>query len=266
MTDGTTDEVVCYLYAVARQGGLDAPALGVTGQVGSALRTVDAAGLCGLVSTVPADRFGEEGMKAQLEDLERLEAVARCHHDVVAAAYGQSTVLPMRLASVYLDDAGVAAVLRERGGEFLDLLAQLEGHVEWGVKIYADPRQAAEAPVAAGSAGSAAEESPGRAYLRQRQQSRRQQQQVHREVEEVVARVAEVAGALAAARVAHRPQQGELATGPGQNVANDGYLVPVARGAEFREAVTRQADGVPGARIELTGPWAPYSFAVPREQ
>lgn len=263
MSDARTDEVVCYLYAVARQGALDASALAVSGQDGSPLRTVDAAGLGALVSTVSADRFGEEGMKAQLEDLDRLEAVARCHHGVVAAAYEQTTVLPMRLASVYRDDAGVAAVLRESGGEFLDLLARLEGHVEWGVKVYADPREAAPVPA---PAGPAAEESPGRAYLRQRQQSRRKQQQVHREVEEVVARVAEAAGALAAARVAHRPQQGELATGPGENVTNDGYLVPVARGEEFREAVTRQADGVPGARIELTGPWAPYSFAVPHEQ
>ncbi|MCT2588635.1 GvpL/GvpF family gas vesicle protein [Streptomyces sp. N2-109] len=254
---------LCYLYAVGRPAELDEAAEGVTGQDGAAVRTVYAAGLGALVSTVSADRFGEEGLKAQLEDLDRLEAVARCHHGVVAAAYQRTTVLPMRLASVYLDDAGVTAMLRERGEEFLAMLSQLEGHVEWGVKIYADPGRAVPAPARPVPPSA---ESPGRAYLQRRQENRRNQQQLHRDVEAVVSRVAEAAGELAAARVAHRPQQGELATGPGENVTNDGYLVPSGHGEAFREAVTRPAGGVPGVRVEVTGPWAPYSFAVPRER
>lgn len=253
---------LCYLYAVGRRQSLEGMAPVVAGQDGSALRTVSAAGLGALVSTVSAASFGEEGLRAQLEDLERLEAVARCHHGVVAAAYEHATVLPMRLATVYRDDAGVAAMLAEHAEDFFGLLARLEGHVEWGVKIYVDAEQAVSVPE---QPGPPAAESPGRAYLQRRQETRRTRQRIHRDVAAVVERVAEAAGTVAEARVSHRPQQGELATGLGENVTNDGYLVPVERGEEFRELVARQAEGVPGARIELTGPWAPYSFAVPRE-
>jgi len=61
----------------------------------------------------------------------------------------------------------------------------------------------------------------------------------------------------------HRPQQGELASGAGENIANDAYLVPVARVGEFRAALDGLADDAPGVRVEITGPWAPYSFATP---
>jgi hypothetical protein len=68
---------------------------------------------------------------------------------------------------------------------------------------------------------------------------------------------------LGRARVAHRPQQGELAPGAGENIANEAYLVPAGSVPEFRQAVSGLAGQAPGVRIEVTGPWAPYSFATP---
>jgi hypothetical protein len=144
---------VRYVFAVGRahggpepgamEGDSGASAAGLCGPSGAPIRTVDGAGLSALVSDVPAGLYDESGLKAQLEDLERLEALARCHHSVVAAAYEHGTVLPMRLATVYLDDSRVRAMLEQRRDEFDDLLSRLEGHVEWGVKVYADPREAA---------------------------------------------------------------------------------------------------------------------------
>ncbi|OON79224.1 GvpL/GvpF family gas vesicle protein [Streptomyces tsukubensis] len=253
---------IAYVFAVGRAGdALEEVARRVVGQDGAVVRVVNDGGLGALVCDVPDDRFGEEGMKAQMEDLARLEVVARAHHDVVAGAYDHTTVLPMRLATVYLDDSRVAGMLAERGGEFHALLSQLEGQVEWGVKVYADPREAAAA--AAAPAADPATTSPGRAYLQQRRMSRRNHQQAFRAAGAVVGRITEAALGLASARVAHRPQQGELATGSGENIANDAYLVPAERGQEFRETVSRLGEDTPGVRVEVTGPWAPYSFATP---
>lgn len=255
---------ICYVFAVGRHAaGLTEAAARTTGQDGAAVRTVVAGDLAALVCSVPADAFGEVGMKAQLEDLERLEAVARAHHAVVATAYEHTTVLPMRLATVYLDEARTAQMLRERGEEFRALLDRLERHTEWGVKVYADPSTVpAEEPEPVGG-GAAAPDSPGRAYLQRRRAGRRDHQRAYRAAGTVVARIAEAAGELVAAKVAHRPQQGELATGPGENVANDAYLVPTGRGEEFRRAVDAAAQGAPGVHVAVTGPWAPYSFATP---
>lgn len=260
-------EQVRYVFAVGRSGRLEAAAAGLTGPSGAPVRTVDGAGLTALVSDVPAGMYDEAGLKAQLEDLERLEALARTHHGVVAAAYEHATVLPMRLATVYLDDERVSSMLSERREEFEALLSRLEGHVEWGVKVYADPREASAGPASEPSPGAgAASGSPGRAYLQQRRRQRSAHRDAYRAAGAVAERVAELAGEIASAKVAHRPQQGELAAGPGENIANDAYLVPDSRSEEFRAAVDGVAEDVPGVRVELTGPWAPYSFATPPSQ
>ncbi|SCK53342.1 Gas vesicle synthesis protein GvpL/GvpF [Streptomyces sp. WMMB 714] len=262
---------VCYVFAVGREDApLQAAAEGLEGPTGAGVRAVYAAGLGALVSSVPAGLYDEEGLKAQLEDMERLEALARSHHAVVASAYEHTTVLPMRLATVYLDDSRVEAMLTGRKDEFAALLSRLEGQVEWGVKVYADPRGASaanpsEAPAApaGGSGTSGGGSSPGRAYLQQRRKQRNTHRDTYRAAGAVAERAAALADGIATAKVSHRPQQGELASGPGENIVNDAYLVPAARSDDFRAAVGGLAEDVPGVRVELTGPWAPYSFATP---
>ncbi|MGW8554726.1 GvpL/GvpF family gas vesicle protein [Streptomyces tubercidicus] len=255
-----------YVYAIGRAGrGLDAMAPRLTGLRDGHVRTVAAGGLAALVSSVPAGAFSAEGMKAQLENLTELEEIARTHHTVVEAAHAGATVLPMRLATVYLDDARVRAMLRERGAEFDALLSRLEGHAELGVKVYADPRAAAAdpRPAAEGPDRAAPPVSPGRAYLQQRRARRQIQRDAYRAAGALADEVRGRATGLARDRVTHCPQQGELASGAGENIANEAYLVPVDRLREFHRALAGLADGVPGVRIEVTGPWAPYSFATP---
>lgn len=259
---------VCYVFAVGRADSLDSVAARVTGPGGADVRPVSAGGLAALVSDVPAGLYDEQGLKAQLEDMERLEALARTHHSVVAAAYEHTTVLPMRLATVYLDEERVAEMLTQRRAEFDALLARLEGQVEWGVKVYADPRGARAAgeggPAASDAeAGQASAGSPGRAYLQRRRQQRNTHRDTYRAAGAVTERVTALADGIATAKVSHRPQQGELAAGPGENIANDAYLVPAERSDDFRAAIGGIAEDVPGVRVELTGPWAPYSFATP---
>ncbi|WP_234433297.1 GvpL/GvpF family gas vesicle protein [Streptomyces sp. NRRL WC-3549] len=253
--------VMSYVYAVGRAGSrLDAGLPGHPGLEGGPLRTVGAGELVAVVSSVPSASYGAEGMQEQMEDLGLLEVMARTHHAVVDAAYSHATVLPMRLATVYLDDGRVREMLGAREAEFTALLSRLEGHVELGVKVYADPRAAAPA---GGPPPEATEASPGRAYLRQRRVQRQNHRDAYRAAGTVAAEVPVRVAGLVSAQVSHRPQQGDLATGAGENIANDAYLVPDARIAEFRAALTGIADDVPGVRVEITGPWAPYSFATP---
>ncbi|MGW6513327.1 GvpL/GvpF family gas vesicle protein [Streptomyces niveus] len=256
-----------YVYAVGGPGdALDSALPGRTGTHGGSLRTVRAGNLVALVSSVPGDAFDTEGLRAQMEDIQQLEVLARTHHRVVEAAYRHATVLPMRLATVYLDDTRVTEMLVERALEFADLLSRLEGHVELGVKVYADPREAATASTAATTAmapGESEATTPGRAYLRQRRAQHRNHRDAYRAAGVVAAEVPHRVGALVRARLAHRPQQGDLAPGAGENVANDAYLVEATRVSDFHAALAGLADEVPGVRVEITGPWAPYSFATP---
>lgn len=256
---------VAYTYAVA--GSCAALPQALTGLLGVGRAPVHlvhptrGSDLVGVVSTVPEEEFDESALRRNLEDLGWLEAVARAHHGVIEAVAARTTVLPLRLATVYLDDERVRAMIDTRYGAFAERLAALAGLAEWGVKLYVDPSSGVRATPA--PAAPAAEFSPGRAYLRRRRTQRDQLQDSYRAAEQAAERTERAARAHAVDRVRHRPQQGELATGPGVNVANDSYLVPLDRVESFRDDVVRSVDGLPGIRVDITGPWAPYSFAAP---
>ncbi|MEU0405002.1 GvpL/GvpF family gas vesicle protein [Streptomyces sp. NPDC006197] len=259
-------EEMSYVYALGRVGepALRDAVARLAGVDGRALRLVESAGLAAVVSSVPSGAFGEQGLRAQLEDMARLEVIARSHHAVVDAAFAGTTVLPMRLATVYLDDVRVAEMLTARRGRFLDLLARLDGHVELGMKVYADA--GAVAPPEAEGEAEAVAESPGRAYLRRRRAQRRSAQDLHRAAAGAAEEAVRVAEGLSRARVVHRPQQGGLAPARGENIANEAYLVPTGEVGRFMAALGASADATPGVRVEVTGPWAPYSFATVTEE
>lgn len=260
-------ERVTYVYAVARDtDGLSGTVEGLTGVGGAPVRLLplgDGGVLVLVVSPVPDEDFQEDALKRHLEDLKWLESVARAHHGVVEALSADTAVLPLRLATVYLDDERAHGALAAQGDFFEQRLAHLAAHVEWGVKIYVEP----SAPPAPAPAEPEAAEglSPGRAYLRTRRAQRTVRDTAYEAAQTAAERVEAAGRRYATDRARHRPQQGELATGPGENVVNDAYLVPREHAEEFRADAGRAADGLEGVRVELTGPWAPYSFATPPE-
>ncbi|MFI1469314.1 GvpL/GvpF family gas vesicle protein [Streptomyces wuyuanensis] len=258
-------DLVSYVYAVVREAdGLEEAVAGLSGAAGAPVRLLPLTGGDGLslaVSSVPSEDFREEALKRHLEDLRWLEAVARAHHGVIEELSARTTVLPLRLATVYLDDERATNALDAQSEVLAQRLSHLAAHVEWGVKIYVEP-SAAPAPQPAEPAGSE-DLSPGRAYLRTRRAQRTVRDTAHRSARTAAERIEETGRRYAADRARHRVQQGELATAPGENVLNDAYLVPRDLAEEFRDEVSRAADGLDGVRVELTGPWAPYSFATP---
>ncbi|GGN80902.1 gas vesicle protein [Streptomyces albiflavescens] len=257
-------DLMTYAYAVVRnaeglweatatlRGIADAPVRLVTGSRDERVMLE--------VSHVPAQDFREDALKQHLEDLEWLEAVARAHHGVIEASAARTTVLPLRLATVYLDDSRARDVLEAGRAMFAERLARLAEHVEWGVKIYVEPSAAPAAP-AAPSTGLP----PGRAYLRDRRQQQSARDSVYQAAQQAAEQVEAAGRKYAAERVRHRVQQGALAdaVGAGENVVNDAYLVSLTCCEQFLAEVTHGADGLQGVRVEATGPWAPYSFAMP---
>ncbi|ATL86507.1 GvpL/GvpF family gas vesicle protein [Streptomyces malaysiensis] len=307
MTDNAQPPHMVYAYAVLRPTPEAARAVAaVRGVADEQVGLVETGDLAAAVGPVPAEEFEENALRADLERLPRLAALARGHHGVVAALAPLGAVLPLRLATVYRDEDRVRQILQERRDQFLPLLERLAGHVEWGVKVYTDPgdpgdqadqadhSDSADQSDSGARDGAAASEaageralSPGRAYLAARVRRRRGAEEAWQAAARAAARIAEEAGSLAVGRVAHRPQRGELAKSAaggekaggeqpggahaggakarGENIANDAYLVPAARAEDFRSRVLAAADGQPGVRVEVTGPWAPYSFSLPPE-
>ncbi|MFI0356185.1 GvpL/GvpF family gas vesicle protein [Actinomadura sp. 9N407] len=258
----STDGTAVYLYGVAR--GLDPAALdGAAGVAGAPVREITAAGLTALVSTVRLDQYGEEALRANLEDLRFLEDTARAHHDVVDRAARAAPTAPVRIATLYRDDGRVAEILTERHAQFTGVLDGITGRTEWGVKAYAhaeaydnapDPRDDPEPAGAGGGAG------VGTAYLRQRQVQRRRHEDAARHVSGQAEAVhAELADHAAASR-SHPPQDPRLSGHEGTLILNTAYLVDDDQVAGFL-AVTDDLDArLPGIEVQVTGPWPAYSF------
>ncbi|MFJ8647466.1 GvpL/GvpF family gas vesicle protein [Streptomyces sp. NPDC093546] len=254
---------VDYLYAIAAATTELREAVAALRGVGDApVRVVTDRDVAAVVSDVPSADFEEAPLTAHLEDLGWLETVARAHHGVIDAVAARTAVLPLRLATIYRDDDGVRTMLAAGRDDFLPRLARLAGHVEWGVKVFFAPDPATDPGTGTAAAPPAPELSPGRAYLRHRRQERRTRDTAYQEALEAAQRIHVAARGRAVEHTRHRAQQGALVEGPFENIANDAYLVPSDRSEPFLAAVRQAAEGEDTVQLEITGPWAPYSFAA----
>ncbi|MEU8749028.1 GvpL/GvpF family gas vesicle protein [Streptomyces chartreusis] len=247
-----------YVYAVCRpfRSALQAQ---LTGVAGAPPKQLTHHGLVAVVSTVPEADFAEAPLRAHLEDLDWLTVTARAHQQVIDALTAVTTPLPLRLGTVFRDDSGVRTMMEAREQDFLRVLDRLEGRVEWGVKVFVErePAEAAE-PTAPGPPEHAA--GSGRDYLRRRRMQTRAHEDVWQRATEFAGRLHETLSAFGEEARLHAPQSAALSGASGQNVLNAAYLVPRADSEEFVELVDREKDDAPGIRVELTGPWAAYSF------
>ncbi|MFI8278107.1 GvpL/GvpF family gas vesicle protein [Streptomyces sp. NPDC085929] len=224
---------------------------------GPAPSTTPLASLAFVASDVPERDFNETALKNHFEDLHWLEHVARTHHDVVQAIAARAPVLPLRMATVYQDDHRARQALAAQQAVFTERLDQLRAHTEFGVKIYLTPDATQPPPVTPAPLAS-----PGKAYLQARRAQRHSRDAVYQQAEQAAETIEAIASRHATQRVRHAPQRGEL-TGPQENVLNDAYLIPDDQAGQFQAAIADAARSFPDLRIEVTGPWAPYSFAMP---
>ncbi|GLZ46557.1 gas vesicle protein [Actinomycetospora sp. NBRC 106375] len=245
-------DTLTYVYAIARDVDPAAVAA-LQGVGGGAVRTLDAGGVLAVVSDVDRGEFEERALEERLEDLEWLAATARAHHHVVDTLGHDHLVAPLALATVYFDDDRVRAVLDEGRATFAAVLDQLSGRAEWGVKVYGRP---------GGAAAAATQEKPGSGaeYLRRRRQALRETDTALDDARDAAAEVDAAVTTLAAASRSHRLQDATLSGESDPMVLNRAYLVPIDRAADLREVVA-SLEGHPRIRVELTGPWVPYSFA-----
>jgi hypothetical protein len=244
-----------YTYAVARPFD-PAQAAGLVGVDGAAIHLVSHQDLVAVVSPLAPAAADEAALRARLETLAELEAIARAHHGVVAAVAACAPTLPFRLATVHRSDDRVAQLLRREHRRFRETLDRLAGRVEVGVKLYVQ-----RAGASAGATPVAGSARVGRDYLRYRREQRDQRQQAWRRATAAAEQMDAVLAGLAVDRRQHRPQSAELSAAPGENVFNAAYLVDAGRAEELAALARRLGAENPQVTIEVTGPWPAYSFA-----
>jgi hypothetical protein len=288
-------ETAWWLYCVVRDD--DRPSLdGLTGVAGAAVEPIAEGELCALASSVPLDEFGEQPLHRNLEDVAWVERTARAHDGVLTRALACDAVLPLRMCTLFVDQAHVRALLRDDRAALADALRRLRGHAEWSVKTRVDLARLAEQMGAGGAAvraahmagapapgaapepgaepepgaapGPGADPGAGRAFFaRKRAEDDRRERTLARATdvaEEVHARLSAVA---ADARLLP-PQRRELSGLPGTMLLNGAYLVARDDDAAFSAAVSDLSarHRAEGFAIDVSGPWAPYNFVSTEEE
>jgi hypothetical protein len=213
------------------------------------------AGVAALVTRVPLETFGEAALKEQLEDLQRLEGLARAHDEVLNASLEAGDVLPFRLCTIYASEATLRGMLERERGELTEQLGRLRGKAEWGVKAFLEDRAGAD------QAGALAPAS-GADYLARKSAARAAAEAVRETVEGLVASVHARLAERASAAVLSRPHDPGLSGREAEMVLNAAYLVPRDDAAGFAELVDELAGRHrrDGLSLEQTGPWPAYHF------
>jgi Gas vesicle synthesis protein GvpL/GvpF len=251
-----------WVYCVAGGKLPDVPPDVAGVAAGHAPHVIRSAGLTAVVSAVPLDEYGEEGLKRNLNDIDWLEGVVRAHESVLEAALRAGPIVPMRVCTIYNGGEHVEEMLGERRASFEDALARLEGRAEWGVKLTVDRDRVAETARARMEHVAGATAGAGGSYLGRK----RQDMQLRDELDEIVTAAAAESHARleewATASELLPAQRRELSGHEGEMVLNAAYLIDDERLQGFRGVMSEleQQYDADGFAFELTGPWPAFHF------
>ncbi len=228
----------------------------LTGVKGRKVVFVAGQGLCAAVSELDV----EEGAPPVSELL--------VYSKVVEDLHRLQAVVPMRYGCFFNGIQAIRNTLKERQRQYETLLAQLEGHVEMGIRILLPekdqpPRQekAMKGRDTLSTAGSTAQpmDEPsvdGRAYLALRKVHYQMQNETLQGRQGLIDRYIQAFSGLYAK---HRT---ETDTKNSAVLLSLYFLTPVSKVNHFRETFGQIAEhGY--AKALLSGPWPPYNFATP---
>lgn len=224
--------------------------------------------IAALVSEVDLKEFGESELAQNLKDLKWVTEKIWAHEKVLEKAMESRTVIPMKFGAIFLSEERLEKTLADSYEAFKDLLEKLDGHSEWGVKIYGDS-EGLRAHVEKTSArvqlaqAKMAENPPGIAYLQQRKLEGALREEVDLEkgkrLQEIFNRFS--AHAAQAKLGALTPR--ELTAKEGPMIFHGIFLIAekkVKRFAGEVEKLTMEMSDL-GWKFQQVGPFPPYSFS-----
>jgi hypothetical protein len=216
---------------------------GLRGVAGEQVRALTESGLSAVVGSLDSAGTGGRPLSSLLVGLTAIETTGRAHHQVIADLASDHPVVPVRLATVYPDEATIRELLAERHAELIVLLDSFRGTQEWGVKMYVEPWADGVGDETFGGLGS-----PGR------------WPRWHR-AEEDAERIGYALSDIAVATRRHPFPDPRFGRSARRMVLNGSYLLDAGRADEFAEIVESVTVEHAALRADVTGPWPPYSFA-----
>lgn len=245
---------------------------------GEALRVIEAGAVAVVVQPVPLNEFGPETLAARLDDIAWIEAAARRHHDVIAALHQRRALLPARFGAVYPSLEALRSILADMHDTLRAHLERVEGCDEWGMRLYSDRAVLlrsldAAYPALAELRSELEVAAPGRAYLLRRKLDDACEQAAHESLRALAedahnylicqTRAVQFSPRAHSAQRARSSSTADERAGGEDEVLRADCLVPRADRDAFTGALEAFAAEHQGMRWMCSGPWPPYSFAMP---
>jgi len=221
------------------------------------LLTVDI-GIWLAVADVPLTAYGEKALKSRLGDLDWVSETAVAHERVVESFRSADAVLPMKLFTIFENDARAQGNIEENRQTIDRLIARVAKMDEWGVRLALDHSAPAVRSRAVASVSPRA--ASGASYLRRKKAQRDDSMNRAKRAKAVAAELFDTL-AIHSAEARKRPAT-ELPAGGGLLILDAAFLVPRTRSRRLMSAAARQARALTpqGYAVSVTGPWPPYSF------
>lgn len=241
-------EKALYLYGVSRaakKGADKPPTLSSPGINGVSAVT---ALLCGdflcWVSRVDQASF-TKAMESNMENLEWLALHSVRHQQVVSEVAAQMPIVPARFGTIFSGEAALLKNVAGRSKALAKVFDRVAGADEWGVKVFAEKPTAPAAKPAARS---------GKEYLQ------RKAAQIKQRPERADPELQKFATALEKVASDSAPSGKVSGTQPSL-LWQATFLVPRGRQKQWEKVLGGFVERWNGLRrIELNGPWPPYSF------
>jgi hypothetical protein len=256
---GEGTELAWYVYGIVAEWA--APAKPLSGVDGAyPVMPLREGELTAMASQVPVSEFDGDRLQTNLAEMAWVEAVARAHDRVLAAIHRQTTVVPMRLCTMYRTEDALREMLRREAMQLSDAIEHLDGTTEWGLKVWADPNHMPAPPV--GERAADAQPALGTAYMQRRRDERDQRQQAGVLLHDAAARIHERLWEVCEDGVVAAPGRVQGDASDGEMILNAAYLVADDADERFRQRLRELCAelGPAGMEFEMTGPWPPYNF------
>ena len=265
-----TEERGWYLYGITRRG-VAAWVLAPGRDEGEPVQALDCGALAAIVRRVPLAQFSEDALRARHDDTAWFAEMAHRHNQVIAAIHQQQTILPAKFGSVYARAEDVQTAVAEAQEALLAQLERVEGCDEWAVHIYAArqaiaQRVSAEHPIIQQLQHDLATASPGRAYFLQCEVDEERAAVTDQALRALAQDGYDRLARWAVASQVTPPARPTSEDHDGIEVLRAAFLVQRTSADSFLAEVRSCVEGRDGVRCEYSGPWAPYSFAVPIEK
>jgi hypothetical protein len=252
-SDGEPSSTATWIYCLARGTAppdLDSAPAGVPG-AGRPRAIAAGPGLWLVAATAPLPDYGQTAIERDLADLDWVGARAMAHEAVIEHVADATPVIPLKLFTLFHDDARAVAELSRRRDEIERAFARVAGRREWDVRVHLDASRAAS------GIETAPEGTSGRDYLRRKQVQRELPRRVATQARAAAERLLDALApwAEATVRKIDRPA--------GTLVLHAALLVPDDRRDAFERAVedeSRRVGGEAPVSVTLSGPFPPYSF------